>query len=580
MGGILKRIVALLFLCVLAVAARADWYTGVVTITNVPSNNHILVVNAGTNTWKTTVATASVETAIDTNSISASATNLFRHYANFPVSATVYAIQSASNAVTFTALQGSTLTITTTGGWATVSITTNAQTTAYTVRVPLAAEPSATHRTNVANYLIQGLNSFATGSGANVISNRILEASATISAALTGVTDTATIDLTKTGNNVSAALSNSLVTAGQYGSASTHAQFHVDAFGRLTNAASLAVGIDPTNITTGVVLTNATDSADIDFTVASRQVTGVLSNTTATAGNFGSAILVPTNVVDAKGRLTGTGSIAMWATNVVNSAGIMLSVTANQISGSISNTGVSAASYGSAGNIVTGTWNAAGQATALGTVAVVASATNAVTTYNTTNAAAGVGHISGVNIYVGTNTVGLGGSGDCVKIMETNFAATVASLSVSLVGQNYRSLRVDFTGRGTTAATSANLLLQFNGDGGANYDYELMYANASTATGSESFGQTSIYSGNMSADSAPAGVSASCSITIPHFTNTVWNKESRTIGNLKFGTSSGNIYSLAYAGYWRSSAAVTNLTFTPSAGSFQTNTMFTIWGYK
>lgn len=70
---------------------------------------------------------------------------------------------------------------------------------------------------------------------------------------------------------------------------------------------------------TGVTSVSVTDSIDIDFTITdpttTPNITGILTNTTVTAGTYGAALSIPTFTVDTKGRITGAGNIPLSLTS-------------------------------------------------------------------------------------------------------------------------------------------------------------------------------------------------------------------------------------------------------------------------
>ncbi len=113
-------------------------------------------------------------------------------------------------------------------------------------------------------------------------------------------------------------LANTTVLAGAYGSATQVPNFIVDPQGRLTSAGNtLIAGVAPGGVAGGdlagtfpnpTVANNAITSAKIlDGTIAGAD----LANTTVAAGSYGTATQVAQFTVDAQGRLTNAGSIAI-----------------------------------------------------------------------------------------------------------------------------------------------------------------------------------------------------------------------------------------------------------------------------
>jgi hypothetical protein len=191
---------------------------------------------------------------------------------------------------------------------------------------------------------------FATNLVANVATSFEVAADSGTSKTITSGSDTLSIlggvglsSATSTTDTVTINLDNTAVTAGSYGNASTAVTLTVDAQGRLTAASQNAISIlasqvsDFTantraqisvsgdlayNSTTGVIsFTN--DAGDIESVTAgtglsgggaSGAVTLNLSNTAVTAGSYGAAGTVATFTVDAQGRLTAAGNTAIAIT--------------------------------------------------------------------------------------------------------------------------------------------------------------------------------------------------------------------------------------------------------------------------
>lgn len=169
---ITKRFYLLLVLLVLALPvhlqAADQRVTLSITLTNLPVTSNTLVFTAPaskTITWTNVASSANVITGA---TIAASATNLFRNLAAYAIGAPRLIVSSMTNATNFTIVgevnQNIAVTPTGTGAgnWCSLVLATQTVTTLTTVRVPIASEPTAAARTNVASLLAQGITDYST----------------------------------------------------------------------------------------------------------------------------------------------------------------------------------------------------------------------------------------------------------------------------------------------------------------------------------------------------------------------------------------------------------------------------------
>ena len=122
-------------------------------------------------------------------------------------------------------------------------------------------------------------------------------------------------------------------------------------------------------------------------------------------------------------------------------------------------------------------------------------------------------------------------------------------------------LEIYLSGRTDEATTYSAIALTFNNDGGANYEYEIIRANASTPTAVNNSGLTNLTLNSFIGSSPTAGRSSLYYIVVPNFAGTTFNK----IANIVGGTTIGTVNNQAeeQTGGWVNSAAITRLKVTP-----------------
>lgn len=166
-------------------------------------------------------------------------------------------------------------------------------------------------------------------------------------------------------------------------------------------------------------------------------------------------------------------------------------------------------------------------------------------------------------------------------LFDTTLASAAASINVTSIPATFAHLMFVFQARGDTAAADVAATLRLNGDTGANYDFMAVYnATAASITGSESFAVTSIAPtlGTLPAATAPASTFGSLIVTIPNYAGTVANKSVHCDFATKIGTSTGNMYVIRTSAFWRSTAAVNQLTILAGAGNFIIGSRLTVYG--
>ncbi len=153
--------------------------------------------------------------------------------------------------------------------------------------------------------------------------------------------------------------------------------------------------------------------------------------------------------------------------------------------------------------------------------------------------------------------------------MAASTASYTAPVSGSFPSIPFSTIEIDVYVRSDAAASNSSLSLQFNGDTGANYDYQWNYGGSGSVT-VQATGATVINSGNIPAANAAAKNFSHIRIVIPNFTDTTHDKAVNFFGNLLYGAY-GLATENAYSGgaWWHpaSPAAITYVTLKPVAGN-------------
>lgn len=135
--------------------------TATITITGTPTDDDTITINANVRTWKNTVAVPGTQIEID--GTTGSAGNLYQHTLNYPF-AGLRSAQTAPTVVTLTTLPTTTVSVSLSAAYGTVTYSTQSLASLVVVRVPFAAvpDPAGTNRAYQANQLLQGISDHGT----------------------------------------------------------------------------------------------------------------------------------------------------------------------------------------------------------------------------------------------------------------------------------------------------------------------------------------------------------------------------------------------------------------------------------
>lgn len=165
-----------------------------------------------------------------------------------------------------------------------------------------------------------------------------------------------------------------------------------------------------------------------------------------------------------------------------------------------------------------------------------------------------------------------------VPIADVLLASPQATIDFASIPQGYAHLFLVFQGRHSGAAPDV-MAIRFNGDSGANYDFEKVQPNGSTTTSFEFLAQTSLQSYNLPGTNAPGTTPGSVVVDIPNYAATAFEKTCHLEAFMKTTLVAGAMYDQFLGGTWRSTAAINRITLSTNSGSsFVAGTRVTLYG--
>ncbi len=165
----------------------------------------------------------------------------------------------------------------------------------------------------------------------------------------------------------------------------------------------------------------------------------------------------------------------------------------------------------------------------------------------------------------GWNTIGLGEE----PIYDSgNIGSTQANFNFSVVSP-FNHLLIRAYLRTNSGNTEDAIYVYVNGTPGTtNYDAQLLTDRTGAFTISESFGGATVESNDAAGGGAPANLFTAVKWEIPNYQQTTNNKAILVACAMKVSAVSGGIGLHRRANFWRSNGAITSVTITPAAGSW------------
>lgn len=166
------------------------------------------------------------------------------------------------------------------------------------------------------------------------------------------------------------------------------------------------------------------------------------------------------------------------------------------------------------------------------------------------------------------------GGGGSVKLDEVITSGSQSSVSFPGISQDYRDLELRITGRGTDGANDVGIELQFNGDSGANYDYQQCFLTSSASYVSQT-GQSEMRVVQIPAGGSTANMPGGMTVTISDYSQGVFFKSVFSNGQNWEGS---NLRTMLTSGVWRDTDPITDILVTLNAGNFVNGSRVSLYG--
>jgi hypothetical protein len=152
-------------------------------------------------------------------------------------------------------------------------------------------------------------------------------------------------------------------------------------------------------------------------------------------------------------------------------------------------------------------------------------------------------------------------------------------VTFSSIPQTYADLMVVIRGQSTAAGVnSANAQLTFNNDTATHYQNQLVRGNVTTASAAASVAHSSIDFLTLASVGTATNPASYGVAKIYGYTNTALNKSVEYQVGFSVGSTTAGMFTQQCYGVWLSTAAITRLDITLSAGNFLTGSLVSLYG--
>lgn len=163
------------------------------------------------------------------------------------------------------------------------------------------------------------------------------------------------------------------------------------------------------------------------------------------------------------------------------------------------------------------------------------------------------------------------------SIATTTLSSGQTTVTFSSIPQDYTHLQIRAIGRLGEATTDNNIYMQFNGDTASNYSYHYILGSGSSVGAGGVATQSNVLALRTTGASSSANMFGVGIIDILDYNNT---NKFKTVRSLTGHDQNGSGFLFFESGNWRSTAAITSLTFSVGVSNIATGSSFALYGVK
>lgn len=158
-------------------------------------------------------------------------------------------------------------------------------------------------------------------------------------------------------------------------------------------------------------------------------------------------------------------------------------------------------------------------------------------------------------------------------------AAGASSVTFTNIPSTYSHLQIRHISRVSNTGTvgNDNVEMRFNSDTGSNYDFHYLVGNGSSASAGNGTNQTVMLAGKPANASATSGVFGAAVVDILDYANTNKYKTVRVLTGID-NNGSGTVF--FNSNLWRSTSAITSITFLYGSQTFTQYSQFALYGIR